>query len=556
MTSRGARAAAIAIFGALVGACGDDDGPEPARDAGAFDAATDSGRVGLDAARDDAATVTDGGLGVDSAVPPDAAPEPAFVLPEDIVLVPPVTDGPILATITGYEMTTPCPFAESHCERPLYASYDRDMPEWWDVLVEELLTSRVNVVLAHGRGCYDPDTGTDGNGNMCPRLLSRLVDAIDRAGARSVIRLAMWDDTGAYQGARNTVDGLPADTRFDLADPTSWRFFWDHNMKIWFDTIPSELWFRLDGRPVVAFWTLSSFFFQNQSGNASALLRDLRAQFMARYGEDPLFVVDTTWVSEDATIGTSEAQGVHDWFGPPDGWYTYRDWGGAQWGAAVPGFRDPDNAPGCGVACREVPRRDGDALREALAAGSGARFVMLEGWTDVAESAGYYRSEAWRYPSQYLNVVREHADPRVPTLRLQAEAADRYFDRSAGNVGSSPYRAGGDLDTGRLTDATGWFVGWTEPGEWIEHAEAHLACGTYRFTARVAANAEQTVHLEIDGHSLGAVTVPATADFDTYELVHLGAAPLAAGPHDLRLVTDTGATNLDYLFLRRSTPCP
>jgi hypothetical protein len=33
------------------------------------------------------------------------------------------------------------------------------------------------------RGCFDPASGTDGNGNMCPRLLSNLVAAINRANA-------------------------------------------------------------------------------------------------------------------------------------------------------------------------------------------------------------------------------------------------------------------------------------------------------------------------------------------------------------------------------------
>ena len=108
-------------------------------------------------------------------------------------------------------------------------------------LVEELLHSRVHVVLAHGRGCIEP-TGPDtgGNGNMCPKLLTRMVDAIHRAGAQDVLRLGMWDDTGAYPGNRNIVKGLPWETLFDLSDTTSWAFFWDHNMKIWFDTIPSN----------------------------------------------------------------------------------------------------------------------------------------------------------------------------------------------------------------------------------------------------------------------------------------------------------------------------
>jgi hypothetical protein len=451
-------------------------------------------------------------------------------------------------------MSSRCPWDPSRCERPLYTSYDRDTPEWWDILVDELLTSRVHVVMAHGRGCYGPDEGTDGNGNMCPRLLTHLVDAIDRAGAQDVMRLGMFDDTGAYQGARNTVDGLPGDTRFDLGDATSWRFFWDHNMRIWFDTIPSNLWYRLDGHPVVAFWSLSSFFFQNQEGNASTLLADLRQRFEERYGEEPLFIVDTTWASEDSTLTEADAEGVNDWFGPPDNHYTYRDWGGAIWGATVPGFRDPDTLPGCGEPCREVGRQDGQALRDALDAGRDARFILLEGWTDIAESAGYYRSSSWRFPNQYIGVVREHADPDVPTLRLQAEAADAFFDQSPDNLGDADYREG-DLDTGRLADGTGWFVGWNDAGDWVEYQEVRLSCGTYRFTARVAADAVQTVHLEVDGASLGAVEVAATAGWDDYALVHLGAVELAAGPHDLRLVADTGNVNLDWFFLRRAADC-
>src|SRR5687767_9576665 len=141
----------------------------------------------------------------------------------DITLEAPIHDGmPILATVTGYEMNSGCPWNPANCEIPLYRPYNRDDPRWWDNLVEELLASRIHVVMAHGRGCYDPNSGTAGNGNMCPRLLSNLVGAINRANAAGVMRIAMFDDTGAYPGARNTFLGLPSGTRFDLADQFSW----------------------------------------------------------------------------------------------------------------------------------------------------------------------------------------------------------------------------------------------------------------------------------------------------------------------------------------------
>lgn len=476
----------------------------------------------------------------------------------DITLEPAISDGlPVLGTVTGYEMNSGCPtgWNPGNCETPLYRPYDRNDPRWWDNLVEELLASRVHVVMAHGRGCYDPNSGTDGNGNMCPRVLSNFVDAVNRAGAANLIRVAMFDDTGAYPGARNTFLGLPPGTLFDLSDQYSWdEVIWKRNIRVWFDTIPSSLWFRLEGRPVIAFWSLADAFFSNQSGNASQLLDFLRSNFISRYGENPLFILDQAWIAEDSTITTSHAYGVNNWFDPTVNTYTYRTWDGRDFGAAVPGFRDPNNPPGCGAACREQLRRDGAALSEALQEGYNrrARFTLLEGWTDIAESAGYYRSTAWRYPSQYLNLVREFSDRRTKTVRLQAEAADAFGDATAGNAGGA-YRDG-DLDV-RTIPVSGWAVGWTDPGEWIQFKEVPLSEGTYRFSGRASSGGTgQRVRLEVDGVSLGSVAVPYGGGWDAFDTFSLGSRFVAHGRHTLTVVFETGATDLDWIFVKKVDP--
>jgi len=475
------------------------------------------------------------------------------VRPDDTVMVAPQPLYAVLGTVTGYEMNNGCPYDDPNkCQLPIYLRYDRDDPEWWDILVQELVASHVNVVMAHGRGCYDPNSGDSGNGNMCPRLLRNLVAAIDRAQVRDVIRLGMWDDTGAYQGTRDTVDNLPQSTRFDQ---TSWRFFWDHNMKIWFDTVPSDLWYRLDGHPVIAFWSLSSFFFSNQRNNARMLLDDLRSKFQARYGEDPVFLLDSTWVSEDPTITTAQAYGLNDWFDPSHSNFSYHSWNGVRWGAGVPGFRDGNYYAGCGAVCREYGRRGGQSLRDYLGSGSGAKFSLLEGWTDIAENAGYYRSDAWDYPNQYINVLREYADPNWSSLKLEAEAADQWNDHSPDNLGGH-YR-GGSLDIGRLSEPQGWFVGWTEGGESITFRDLAFPCGTYRLTARVASpNDGQSIHVRIGGATLGAAAVANTHGWDGYQLLHLGEVQIAAGHQDLEVIFDTGGVNLDWVFLKRvSSSC-
>ena len=92
---------------------------------------------------------------------------------------------------------------------------------------------------------------------------------------------------------------------------------------------------------------------------------------------------------------------------------------------SVPGFRDPDSSPGCGTACREYGRRDGASLREAFSAGATAKFVLCEGWTDIAESAGYYRSRAWRFPNQYIEIVRQ-TPPDLVLLDITMDDLDGW----------------------------------------------------------------------------------------------------------------------------------
>jgi DUF5010 C-terminal domain len=71
----------------------------------------------------------------------------------------------------------------------------------------------------------------------------------------------------------------------------------------------------------------------------------------------------------------------------------------------------------------------------------------------------------------------------------------------------------------------------------------------------VAVDAPRAIHLQIDGTSLGAVTVPPAGGLASYQLVHLGSVKLAAGKHVLRLVADSAGVNADWFFVRRAMGC-
>jgi hypothetical protein len=476
------------------------------------------------------------------------------VITSDVTLVPPNRKGPIIAPIVGYNWRKTKEWRAEHYELPIYQVLDRDQPDFWDYVLDELLLSRVNMILLHGRGCWDPNPGFDrstkqGTGDMCPRLLTGFVEAVKRAGVEDVVRVGMWDDTGMHDNNRNFVENTSG--AFDLGNEENWKYFWDHNIEIWFDTIPPELWYRIDGKPVIANWNANDL--ENHQGNASRLLSWLKSQFQAKYGTEPYFILDETWLALDTTVTEDQADGKHGWFRPPPlrKPYTYREYNGMKSGVVVPGFRDPGTTPGCGERCRELVRNGGDTVHTGLKAGSDSDLIILEGWTDMIESAGFYRSSHWSFPSQYINIVREYADPEPETLLFQAEGADRFHDTTPSNLGGQ--YSDRSLDVGALSDNTGWFVGWTEPEEWLEYQEVRLGCGRYRFSARVAkVNADEPARIRLAFGDLPTVIVPDTGGQDQYDLVHLGEVQVhRPGNVDLRIVFETGGINLDWFFMKR-----
>lgn len=460
------------------------------------------------------------------------------VLPSDTELVPPKNNGQIIAPIAGFNWHTR---SDNPIEVPIYKNVDRDSDDYWNYIVDELLLARVHAVLWHGRHCDSLTSGTRGRGDMCPRHLTKYVDAAKRAGAENILKAGYFDDTGNYPNAAGV-------SRLDLSNRNNWVYFWDHRMKIWFDTVPKNMWYLLDGKPVVVFWNLSSSNFSNQQGNASKLLAWLKNNFKARYGMEPVFILQDDWFTKDTTINSTHAYGKHSWFSPKtdiaSSIYSYTSYNGAKWGAVAPAFSKQDPA-------REVSRRDGATLDMALAKGLDAKFTFLESWTNWAEGAGFYRSNSWSFPNQYISIVRKYADPKPETIRFQAEGADRFSDTTSNNEGGEYIDRA--LDVGRLADGSGWYVGWIKAGEWLEYRDVQLGDGTFRFTARVATNAPgKRLHLEVGGVTLPSVELPNTGGLGNYQLVHLGEVPLKAGMHKVRLAFDTSdGLNVDWFFLKR-----
>ena len=142
---------------------------------------------------------------------------------------------------------------------------------------------------------------------------------------------------------------------------------------------------------------------------------------------------------------------------------------------------------------------------------------------------------------------------------IQAENFDdggagrAYADTASGNVGGK-YRAT-DVDIESTSDAgSGYDVGWTSAGEWLNYSVDVMSAGNYDVDVRVASGGTGgTFHIEVNGvDKTGRLTVPNTGGWQTWTTIHCPAIALSSGPQVWRLVMDTNGTtsavgNFNYI---------
>ena len=137
----------------------------------------------------------------------------------DITLEPVVTDNlPLISSLTAYVYPNDSDAVSITLggtnvlyDAPLYYPFDTDTPAWWDNLVAEQLQARLPVVMFASRGAKTTNS-TQIDGNMNPRQLTRMVDAMQRANATNLFKLACFIDSPNMQDIYTYIHGLPSST--------------------------------------------------------------------------------------------------------------------------------------------------------------------------------------------------------------------------------------------------------------------------------------------------------------------------------------------------------
>jgi GH35 family endo-1,4-beta-xylanase len=143
--------------------------------------------------------------------------------------------------------------------------------------------------------------------------------------------------------------------------------------------------------------------------------------------------------------------------------------------------------------------------------------------------------------------------------RIQAEDYDLGGEGLAfheantnGNEGGSDYRTD-EVDIEETKDTDGAYnIAYIMQGEWLEYTVNVTSEGVYDLDLRMAADGDgKTLHIEMDGKDVsGAINVPNTGGWQTWQTVTVTGINLTAGEHVMRIAFDASYMNLNYVEFR------
>jgi hypothetical protein len=393
----------------------------------------------------------------------------AQVSATDTGILPVITDSlPVVGITTSYNHSEADVTSNPTWAFPLFAPYpDESNTAFWDNLVSEQLQSRAPVIMLMTSGLpaplgTAPITGTNGSN---PYYIPQYVAALSRAGAEGTVKFGCCPE--GVESIYRIVYSLPPGAPVDFSNEDSWEnVWWKYEIGPWFAGIPKEYWYKLKGGVPIEFWDLGQTGtnnYVNQQGNISRFFDYINTKLQTTYGVSASFIVCDTATNYDTTLdGYSRFIGLNPWF--TNSGYGFLSRHGVVTGTMVPGFNNgsliiPRNgSAGTGV--------NGDTLKAGLnqAVSLNADLASLEGWVDIGEGAASWRCSTesataqtanWDTPNQYANIVRSYTDLRTATLRLEAEACDKYSD--PGGTGGVYRRSPATLDITALSGG-GWVV--------------------------------------------------------------------------------------------------
>lgn len=379
-------------------------------------------------------------------------------------------------------------------------------------------------------------------------------------------------------------------------------YIWDANIKPSFENVPRDYWFEIDGRPVVLFWNPNGFLQdsylgelmtkdpvkyksttgldQTKSdayhGKLSYILKCLSEDFNATFGVRPFLIIQREWTDRDfSLVDCPYLDGIHNWFAVPtmdmkedvynenlkyNTYISAYNFKGFSVGSGCPGFVQGDLARPNWQFIDSDHGRYATMMFESFLAKK-PDLVFLEGFTDLAENAAWWRSSDkiyYDYPNQRINQLRKYSNHPFPSKqKLEAEACDYCFNGSVS--GSKIETLLTEVEMNNAPEqgivkycndtkySGGWHANLTSGNlNALRWKEIPFRTGASTIRFRYSSNGAASVRCQIGDTMTKSVSLPATGGaWDEAEVAVYSRD--ARGYADFNLIVTEGDISLNYI---------
>lgn len=258
--------------------------------------------------------------------------------------------------------------------------YGPDNVGWWR---RELLDARWSGLQFLALNTYGPDLDK----------LPNLVEALTDIGGG--IQVALFDDTWGWRaGQPEPWSSVPS---FDDAERAAQLIY--RKWQLFHRAVPSEHWYRHQGRPLIIFYNAGTLHPQNRT--AATLVR-LKQLFKAEFGEDVFLAVDRAFFQDPATPEVADSE--FRWNTFSNDRMSQSDMHGVSYAHFMAKWdslgRDRDD---------ELPALPSDhlvkgpeLLEQYLDQSAAADLAVIATWNDLGEGTGISRNYDYFYQGEWL----------------------------------------------------------------------------------------------------------------------------------------------------------
>ncbi len=310
--------------------------------------------------------------------------------------------------------------------------YTADNPGFWAFELHQARAAGLQFILPN---VYGPD--------MAHGQIDTLAEAL-KAGAQGPVKIGLFDDTWAWgQGAFGEPWARAPDLRdSEVAASRLYHLKWQP----FFQKIPKEDWYRIDGRPVIYFYNAGTL---KPANTAAAVITRMKALFKADFGVEPYVAVDDAFFTDPDMPDVADSRFRWDTFSAPfaaaDGTVELKDnisrsqmHGRLMTSAMVRwDSRSRDALEGHPNAFAGRVSAGPERLQAVLDATQDADSLVLETWNDLGEGTGvdwnydYSYRGAWLQPNAFIEQI--HASQcRALSVVIHSSASYPHSDAVPG----------------------------------------------------------------------------------------------------------------------------